>query len=86
MENQPQPHPALTKEIKKYVKSGYRVVNQTNTTAQLVRPKRFSCLWASLWFLALGIGLIFYLFYYKGKSDDIIYLEVIDNKVRVTRG
>lgn len=79
-------HPALQKEIDRYVKQGYRVVSQTSTTAQLIRPKTFSCLWASLWLLVAVIGVFFYLFYYWGKKDETIYLQVIDDKVKVTRG
>lgn len=81
-----QPHPALAREIERYVKQGYRVINQTDTTAQLVRPKQFSCLAATLWTLLLGIGLIFYLFWYASKKEDTIYLQLIDDRVKVTRG
>lgn len=81
-----QAHPLLANEIQKYVRQGYRVINQTATSAQLVRPKQFSCLWATIWTLMLGIGLIFYLFWYASKKEDTIYLQVIDDKVKVTRG
>lgn len=62
--------------IAKFVRQGYRVVSQTDTTAQLVRPKRFSLLWAALWFLFFGIGLLVYLIYYMAKRDSQIYLGV----------
>jgi hypothetical protein len=78
--------PALTRAIQKYVKAGYRVVSQTPTSAQLVRPRRFSCLAATLWTLLFGIGLIFYLFYYLGKKEDTIYLQVTGGYVSVTKG
>lgn len=81
-----QAHPALTKEIQKYVKQGYRVINQTATSAQLVRPKQFSCLAATLWTLLFGIGLIFYLFWYASKKEDTIYLQLVGDKVTITRG
>lgn len=81
-----QVHPLLAKEVQRYVKQGYRVVSQTETTAQLVRPKAFSCLAATLWTLLLGIGLIFYLFWYASKKDDTIYLQVIDDRIKTTRG
>lgn len=58
------------------VRQGYRVVSQTDTTAQLVRPKGFSCLWATLWFLLFGIGLLVYVFYYMGKEDDVAYVSI----------
>ena len=75
---------ALTAAIARYVRQGYRVVNQTDTTAQLVRPKQFSCLWATLWFLVFGIGLLIYIFYYMSKKDDILYL-IVDEFGRVHR-
>lgn len=80
-------HPLLAQEIQRYVKQGYRVVSQTETTAQLVRPKKFSCLLATLLtILTAGIFLLFYIFYYAAKSDETIYLAVVDNKIKVTRG
>lgn len=82
-----QTHPALQREIQHYVKRGYRVVSQTPTSAQLVRPKRFSCLVATLGALLLLIGLLIYLFYYMSKKDDIIYLAVDERgHVKVTKG
>jgi len=66
----------LERAIADYSRHGFKVSTRTDTTAQLVRPKQFSCLWASLWFLMVGIGLLFYLFYYMAKSDTVVYLEV----------
>ena len=86
MANQQQIHPALAHAVQGYVKAGYRVTNQTAITAQLVRPKRFSCLWATLWFLLFGVGLLIYIFYYMSKKDEIIYLQVVDGKVKTTKG
>ena len=31
----------LDKEIQSYVRKGYRVMSQTDTSAQLVKPKKF---------------------------------------------
>lgn len=66
----------LDQEIGKYIKRGFRVISRTDTTAQLVKPKKFSLLWAFLWFLLIGIGLLVYVFYYVAKKDKTIYLEV----------
>lgn len=66
----------LDREVSKYVKRGFRVISRTNTTAQLVKPKKFSFLWAVLWFLLFGVGLLIYLFYYVSKKDETVYLEV----------
>jgi len=58
----------LQAEINQYVRKGYQVVSQTETTAQLVKPKRFSLVW---FFLFFGI---FYLPYYIAKRDKTVYL------------
>ena len=72
--------------VARYVRRGYRVVSRTPTTAQLVKPKNFSCLWATLWLLVLVVGLLVYIFYYMSKKDDTIYLEVdAYGTVRTTR-
>jgi hypothetical protein len=73
----------IQEHINWYVKQGYHVVvSQTETSAQLVKPKRFSFIWALLWFLVLGIGFLVYLFYYLGKRDQTVYLAVgADGKV-----
>lgn len=76
----------LDREVTKYVKRGYRVQSRTDTEAQLVRPKKFSFLWAFLWLLAFGIGLIVYLLYYWSKKDDQVYLVVdVYGKVKRTK-
>jgi hypothetical protein len=79
-------HPALSKEIQKYVRKGYRVVHQTATTAQLVKPKGFSCFWALAWLFVFGVGLLVYIFYYLSKKDKILYLSVEGDRVRATKG
>ena len=66
----------LERAIAKYVSKGYLVVSRTDSTAQLRKPKTFSCLFASLWFLLFGIGIVVYLIYYAAKRDAIIYIEV----------
>lgn len=57
-----------------YVRQGFRVVSQTESSAQLVKPKVFSFVWALLWFLLLGVGLVVYLLYYAAKKDKTVYL------------
>ena len=66
----------LQREITKYVRKGFRVVSQTESTAQLAKPKKFSLLWALLWFFLFGIGLIIYLIWYWSRRDQTVYLEV----------
>lgn len=66
----------LGQEIANYSRRGFRIVSRTDTTAQLSKPKEFSVLWATLWFLVFGIGVLIYIFYYMAKTDEIAYLEV----------
>lgn len=67
----------LQGEIQRYLSKGYHVVSQTDFTAQLIKGKGFSCLWATFWtVITLGIGLIFYLFWYWSKRDRQVYLQV----------
>ncbi len=54
------------------------------SVAQLVKPKKFSFLWAILWFLLFGVGLVVYLLYYAGKKDQTVYLE-INERGRIKR-
>jgi hypothetical protein len=66
----------LDREIEPYVRKGFHVTSRTDTTAQLLKAKKFSCLFATLWFLLFGIGLVIYLIYYAAGRDELIYLEV----------
>jgi len=65
----------LQQAIRGYVSDGYMVVSQTPDTAQLVRPKRFSFLWALLWFLFCGVGIVVYLVHYAARRDSTVYLQ-----------
>jgi len=70
----------LEEQIGQLVRQGYRVISRTQTTAQLVKPKEFSLLWALLWLLVtlcvFGLGILVYLFYYLAQKDKTVYLEV----------
>jgi uncharacterized membrane protein len=79
--SRPKPNDPLQAHIDWYVQQGYRVVSQTEASAQLVKPKAFSFVWALLWFLLLGVGLIVYLLYYASKRDKTVYLTVADGAV-----
>ena len=75
----------LDSEVERYVRRGYRFVSGTPTTAQLVKPKEFSFLWATVWLFVLVIGLVVYILYYTSKKDDLIHLEVdVYGTVRTT--
>jgi hypothetical protein len=77
---------ALEEEIAQYMHDGFFVKQRSATTAQLVRPKKFSFIWALLWFLLFGIGIIVYLIYYAAKQDEGRYLEVDEyGAIKATR-
>jgi hypothetical protein len=66
----------LEEELQQYARDGFFVQNRTATTAQLIKPKKFSFIWALLWFLVFGIGILVYLLYYAAKQDEGRYVEV----------
>lgn len=69
----------LDKEIRGYVKSGFRVISRTDTTAQLVKPKKFSLLIAVICLLLAVFPFIIYLLWYMAAKDKTIYIEVDPN-------
>jgi hypothetical protein len=76
----------LEGEIAQYMSEGFFVRQRTATTAQLVRPKKFSFIWALLWLLVFGIGIVVYQIYYAAKQDEGRYLEVDEyGAVKATR-
>ena len=72
----------LEKRTQHYVGRGYAVVSRTETTAQLVRKKRFSLL-ACLLLLLTVAGPIFYCLYFLLiKKDKQVYLYIEDGKIK----
>ena len=66
----------LDSVIAEYAARDYRLITRTPTSAQLVKPKRFSFGWAVFWLLMLGFGLLVYLFYYVSRTDEQVFLRV----------
>ena len=60
----------LKAQIKELVEHGYTVTLQDSSSAQLVRKKSFSCLFA------LITGVIPYALYYMAKNDYTVYLDL----------
>ncbi len=71
---------AIQQEIIKRTKKGWRVISQSDESAAMVKPKKFSVGWA-----IVGLG-IFYCLYYWTKKEKIIYLSIADGRVQVTKG
>ena len=67
----------LQRMIVKYVDQRWRVVSQTQTTAQLARDKHANGCLVFILFLLLIVPGILYLLLYKGAEN--VYLEVKEN-------
>lgn len=65
----------LQQRIAWYISQGFRVISQTTTTAQLVKPKTLSCLWVILFGITI-IGLIVYVVVYLMSKDKQVYIEI----------
>lgn len=65
----------LQQVVSSYISRGYRVTFQTESTAQLIKPRTLSCLWVILFGLTL-IGLIIYVIVYLMTKDEQVYIEV----------
>lgn len=77
----------LEKCIAYYVKSGYRVNSQNETSAQMVNPKKFSGCLASILVLTFVVPFILYLLYYLSEKDKTVYLQVDElGKITITFG
>jgi hypothetical protein len=75
----------LQNVIASYVGQGYRVISQTQETAQLVRPKRFSWILAIILLLIYVLPFLLYLLYYAVQKDESIYIMLTENgKLSVT--
>lgn len=74
----------LEREIASYIKKGYRVLSQTDTSAQLLKPKRFSLLLAVLLLILMVLPFVIYLLMYLAARDKTVYISV-DSQGKVTR-
>lgn len=73
----------LQAAVDDYVRRGFRVVSQTPTTAQLVKPKTFHFVLFLVTLLLFGLGLL-YLFWYLAQKDTQVYLTIdADGRLRV---
>lgn len=64
--------------ISRYTRKGFKIVSRTQTTAQLVRDNKFSCLIASVTFLFFAIPFFIYLFWYLSKREKTIYIQIVN--------
>ena len=67
---------SLQAAIAAYVKRGYRVASQTDTSAQLVRPKHFSFPIFLVLLILLVAPAVLYVLFYVGKRDATVFITV----------
>ncbi|MBN2002394.1 MAG: hypothetical protein JXA21_03465 [Anaerolineae bacterium] len=68
-----------------YIRQGYRVIVETDNTAQLVKPKRFSLSLAIIGLFIYVVPFVIYLLYYLGQKDETVYVHVgAQGKVSLT--
>ena len=75
----------LSAEIARRTGQGWLLVSQTDSEAQMRKPKQFSFVWAFIWFLLLVFGLLIYIIYYMAKKDELVYIRVQDGVLRTTK-
>lgn len=66
----------LIREMSYYIRQGYRVMSQTDTSAQLVKPKEFSCLIATIALLLALFPFILYILFYMAQKDRVMFIEI----------
>ncbi len=66
----------LEKCIAYYVRNGYRVGSQNDTSVQMVKPKTFSLGLAIILFLIYIVPFIIYLLYYLSQKEKTAYIMV----------
>ena len=70
------PEAILQTEINRYVQMGYVVTSQTARSAQLVKPKKVSIVWAIIWFTLAILPFFVYLLYHTFKWEHRVHLTV----------
>ncbi len=65
----------LQNAISGYIELGYELMNQTDTSAQLKKPKKFSWLMflLTIW---IAVGIIYVVYYVAFKKDEVVYMQV----------
>ena len=76
----------LDREVTRYVRRGFRVQSRTDTTAQLIKSKKFSLFWSVFWLMLLILPFVVYLLVYLASRDKQVYLQVDEyGKIKRTK-
>ena len=66
----------VEQKIDRYIKKGFLVQHRDEHRIQLVQSKKFSWLFALLWLLCGGVGIVVYLVYYWVKQNKVVTLSL----------
>ena len=66
----------LRKEIEKYVRNGYRVICESQSTALLIKPNKFSLFWAIVWFMLAVLPFVIYILWYNDHKEKWVCISV----------
>ena len=69
----------LDKLVVYWNKRGFQVISQTETSAQLIKPKKFSLIIAIVLFVLAVFPFVIYLLWFLSKKDDKIFIQVTGN-------
>lgn len=66
----------LQQTIESYLRDGFRVISQTDTSAQLIKPRRYDPKWGCLGFLTFGVFWVIGLLVFLLQKDQLVYLSL----------
>lgn len=67
-----------------YLSKGYRMITQTESSIQMVKPKKFSWFWGIVLFLLGIFPFIIYLIIYLSKDEEAVNLLFSQEKLTIT--
>ena len=70
----------LEMAIANYGSRGYLLINKTETSATLRKPKEFNVVIAILGFLFCVVGLVIYAIVYSMQSDQVVEIRVVEHQ------
>jgi hypothetical protein len=70
----------LEMAIHNYASQGFLLLNKTDTSATMRKPKEFNVLLGILGFVFCVVGLIIYAIIYSGQSDQFVEIRVVEQQ------
>lgn len=67
----------LQRFIADFIRQGYQLTTQTETSAQLVKKKKFSFWIGLVTFILAVLPFVIYLLIYLSRPDDVVHLQLL---------